>query len=79
MEELSNHVDRRMSSMEWSRVSKAADISRIPRQETSFRNAFEFRLFFESHYDILQHFDILHCFGPNIVNVEITLITLDFI
>ena len=33
-EEMPNQVERRWSRMEWSRVSKAADRSRIQRQET---------------------------------------------
>ena len=33
-EEMPNHVERRWSRMEWSKVSKAADRSRRQRQET---------------------------------------------
>ena len=33
-EEMPNQVERRWSRIEWSRVSKAADRSRIQRQET---------------------------------------------
>ena len=33
-EEMPNQVERRWSRMEWSRVSKATDKSRIQRQET---------------------------------------------